>query len=268
MTPVLATVICLLSIFVATTAGAACVFFFKKNFSPRLASTVNGLASGIMLSVSVFGLVLPAMDGAKESGPFINVPWVPVIVGFLLGCLLLYALDKIVPHIHQNKEQFAEGPRNTKLDKNTKFFLAVTMHNIPEGIAVGLAASMCVLNPSDPGLMWGAISLAIAIAIQNFPEGAAVSIPLFEDGQSKGKSFLYGFLSGVVEPIFGVIAFFLAGWLGQDLMPWLLSFAGGAMVYVTVEELIPDIKGDDESHFGIWSFIIGFMFMMLMELVL
>ena len=267
MSPEVTTVVCLLMIFAATTLGAAMVFLFKKNFSKKLNAIVMGLASGIMLSVSVFGLVLPAMEDAAVYYP--SWDWVPVIVGFLLGCLLLYALDKVVPHIHNNKEEFEEGPKTKKLDKNMKFFLAVTMHNIPEGIAVGLSCAMIFNHPEDPAsYIASALSLAVAIAIQNFPEGAAVSIPIFQDGKSKTKSFLYGFFSGIVEPIFGVIVFFLATWVSPAIMPWLLSFAAGAMIYVTVEELIPDIKSDETEHFGIWSFIIGFISMMLMELLL
>ena len=266
MSAELATVISISVIFLATTLGSAFVYFFKKNFSKKLSATVMGLASGIMLSVSVFGLILPAMEDAETY--FGNLDWLPVIVGFLLGCLTLYGLDKIVPHLHMNDVKYTEGPKTNKLDKNTKFFLAVTMHNIPEGIAVGLACSMAFLHIDDPTYIGAALSLAMAIAIQNVPEGAAVSIPIFEDGKSKNKSFMYGFLSGIVEPIFGIIAFFLATYLSPSLMPWLLAFAAGAMIYVTVEELIPDIKSDEASHFGIWSFIIGFISMMMMELLL
>ena len=266
MTPEIAAIVCLSIIFLATTLGSAFVFFFKKDFSKRVSAIVMGLASGIMISVSVFGLVLPAMEDASLT--YGDLDWLPVLVGFLLGCLTLYALDKIVPHIHLNDEKFEEGLKTKKLDKNTKFFLAVTMHNIPEGIAVGLAASLAMVHHDDPAYVASALSLAVAIAIQNVPEGAAVSIPIFHDGKSKAKSFLYGFLSGVVEPLFGIIAFFLATYLSPKLMPWLFAFAAGAMIYVTVEEMIPDIKLDEESHFGIWSFIIGFISMMMMELLL
>ena len=266
MSPEIATVVCLSIIFLATTLGSTMVYFFKSNLSKRLNSIIMGLASGIMLSVSIFGLVIPAMEDASIY--YGDLDFLPVVVGFILGCLLLYLLDKIVPHLHQNKDEYEEGPKTNKLDKKTKFFLAVTMHNIPEGIAVGLAASLAVIHKDDPTLVMSALSLATAIAIQNFPEGAAVSIPLLQDGLSKNKSFMYGFISGVVEPIFGVIAFFLATYLAPSLMSWLLSFAAGAMIYVTCEELIPDIQSDDGSHFGIWSFIIGFISMMLMELLL
>ena len=268
MSAELTTVICLLLIFAATTLGAVCVYFFKKDFSPKLSAVVMGLASGIMMSVSVFGLILPSMEDATFYPGF---DWVPVIVGFLLGCLLLYGLDKIVPHLHNDDERYTEGIKTDKLNKNTKFFLAVTMHNIPEGIAVGLACAMAVIHKGDADAstyIASAFSLATAIAIQNFPEGAAVSIPIFRDGRSKNVSFLYGFFSGIVEPIAGVIIFFLAAYVSPQIMPWLLSFAGGAMIYVTVEELIPDIKSDDAGHFGIWSFIIGFISMMMMELLL
>ena len=218
------------------------------------------------MSVSVFGLIVPAME--EPGVAFEKIPWLPVILGFLLGSIMLYALDKVFPHMHLNKEEYEEGPKTKNINKHFKFFVAVTMHNIPEGIATGLACSLAVLHKEDPTYMYSALSLAIAIAIQNFPEGAAVSIPLLQDGVKKGKSFTLGFLSGVVEPIFAVIAFFLATSIGNSIMPWLLSFAGGAMIYVTVDDLIPDIKNGDNTHFGIWSFIIGFMLMMLMEVVL
>ena len=266
MTPKLSVVLCLVLICAATTLGSAMVFLFKRNCSEKLNHITMGLASGIMLSVSVFGLILPAMDEPGET--FKNLSWLPVTAGFLIGCIFIWILDIAVPHMHLAKEEFTEGPKAEKMNKNIKFFLAVTMHNIPEGIATGLAVSQAVIHADDPVFMWSAISMAVAIAIQNLPEGAAVSIPLFETGVGKGKSFLLGFLSGIVEPIFGVLAFLFATTIGTSFMPWLLAFAGGAMIYVTVEELIPDIKSDDNSHLGIWAFIVGFMLMMLMETLL
>lgn len=258
-------IISLVLIALSTTIGSALVFFFKHNFSKRVSSIVMGLASGIMLSVSIFGLLLPAMeDGALYYG---NLDFLPVIIGFIIGCLVLYLLDKIVPHLHQNDENLSEGYRTQKLTKRTKFFLAVTMHNIPEGIAVGLAIAMAFTYNTEPYIL-SALSLAIAISIQNLPEGAAVSIPMLQDGVSKKKSFLYGFVSGLVEPIFAILTILIAQILPIEIMPWLLAFSAGAMIYVTVEELIPDIKIEDKYHFGMWSFIIGFLIMMALELLL
>ena len=265
MTPLTTTIISILLITLSTALGSSFVFFFKKNFSPRVGSIVMGFASGIMLSVSIFGLLLPAMEDAKVY--YGNLDFLPVIIGFILGCLALYILDKIIPHLHQNNESLEEGYKTNKISKRTKFFLAVTMHNIPEGIAVGLALSMAFTNNTDPYIL-SALSLAIAISIQNTPEGAAVSIPMLEDGISKPKSFLYGFVSGLVEPIFAVITLLIAQFLPVSIMAWLLAFSAGAMIYVTVEELIPDIKIDDKYHFGMWAFIVGFIMMMALELLL
>lgn len=258
-------IIAILILCLSTTLGSSFVFLFKNNFSTRVSSIIMGLASGIMLSVSVFGLLLPSMEDATLY--YGNLDFLPVIIGFILGCIVLYVLDKIVPHLHQNDEGSEEGLHPEKFNKRTKFFLAVSMHNIPEGIAVGLSVVLAMTVKSEAYIM-SALSLSIAIGIQNIPEGAAVSIPMLEDGVSKPKAFLYGFFSGLVEPISALIAFFIAGVLPLQIMPWLLAFAAGAMIYVTVEELIPDIKKDDKYHFGMWAFIFGFLVMMALELLL
>lgn len=265
MNPVSVTIISIVLITISTALGSALVFFFKKNFSKKTSSIVMGLASGIMLSVSIFGLLIPAMEDAELY--YGNLDFLPVIIGFIVGCLLLYLLDKIIPHLHKNNEELDEGIKTNRINKRTKFFLAVTMHNIPEGIAVGLALSLAFTNNTDPYLL-SALSLAIAISIQNTPEGAAVSIPMLEDGVSKPKSFMYGFVSGLVEPIFAAITLLIAQFLPISVMPWLLAFSAGAMIYVTVEELIPDIKIDDKFHLGMWAFIIGFLIMMSLEILL
>lgn len=265
MSAELVTLIAFLILILSTTLGSSLVFFFKKNFSTRVSSIIMGIASGIMLSVSIFGLLLPSMEDATLY--YGDLDFLPVIIGFILGCILLYVLDKIVPHLHQNNEETQEGYHPEKFKKRTKFFLAVTMHNIPEGIAVGLAVSLALTTKNEAYIM-SALSLAIGIGIQNAPEGAAVSIPMLEDGVSKPKAFLYGFFSGLVEPIFALLTFFIASILPLEIMPWLLAFSAGAMIYVTVEELIPDIKSDDKYHFGMWAFIIGFLIMMALELLL
>lgn len=266
MSKELITLISLLVLLFSTTSGSALVFFFKKNFSKRVSSIIIGLASGIMLSVSLFGLLIPAMEDAELF--YGNFAFFPVIIGFLLGAILLYLLDKLVPHLHKFDDELSEGMHPEKYRKRTKFFFAVTMHNIPEGIAVGLAIAMMYIHPGNEAVMMSCLSLAIAIGIQNVPEGAATSIPMLEDGTSKGKAFFYGFVSGIVEPLFAGLTLLIANVLPHEILPWLLAFSAGAMIYVTVEELIPDIKVENEGHFGMWSFIIGFLVMMSLELLL
>ena len=266
MSPLIVSIISLSIIFLATTLGSGLVFFFKKPYSERVNSIIIGLASGIMISVTFFGLLKPSMEeGANLYGE--KLAFVPALVGFLLGALLLFILDRVVPHLHKGIDfSEEEGPTNTKVSSRMKFFLAVTLHNIPEGMAVGLACGIAFSNLTNDSMM-SALSLAIGIAIQNFPEGSAVSIPLRGDGMSRTKSFLFGMGSGVVEPIFGVIAIFLASYL-TSLVPYLLAFAGGAMIYVTIDDLIPEFKNSKFDHFGMWAFIIGFAIMMVLESVL
>lgn len=267
MTPILMTIICLSMIFLATTLGALLVFFFNKNFSDKLNNVIIGLASGIMIAASFFGLLQPSIDQADSQ--FGNLSFLVVVSGFLVGGLILYILDKIVPHFHQASNE-EEGMHTKNMTKRTKFFLAVTMHNIPEGIAVGLACGLAFNGTSSSNtmsLMMSAFSLALGIAIQNFPEGAAVSIPMLEDGVKKPKAFVLGMLSGLVEPIFGIIAVFIASSL-TSILPFLLSLAAGAMFYVTIDELLPEARRGDYVHFGLWSFMIGFAIMMILELTL
>ena len=269
MNETLAIVISISSIFIATTIGSGLVFFFKKNFSNKTSAIIVGLASGIMISTSFFGLLKPALEQAQES--YDKIAFLPMVGGFILGCLLLYALDKLVPHIHINKEEHAEGLPSIRTTKRLKFFLAVAMHNIPEGLAVGFACGVLLKGGNQEAMALGvstALALAIGISIQNIPEGAAVSIPMLEDGVSKPKAFLYGLASGIVEPIFAVIAMFITSAVADMALPWLLSFAAGAMIYVTIDELVPEFKQSSNSHFGIWSFIAGFAIMMMLELLL
>lgn len=257
-------IICLLMIFLGTTLGSALVFFIKKNFSKATSSLIIGFASGIMIAASFFGLFNPAINEAIES--YHDFEIVPILIGFLLGGLLLFILDKIVPHLHLSTNE--EEGHSSNISKNVKFFLAVTLHNIPEGLAVGFACGLLFQEGVDIYLaMWSALSLAIGITIQNIPEGSAVSVPLLENGYSRLKAFLFGSLSGIVEPLFGLIGIILASNV-QVLLPWLLSFAGGAMIYVTVDELIPSMREYGHFHRAIWAFMIGFAIMMILEIVL
>ncbi len=266
MNSAILSVICLLGVFLATTLGSSFVFFFRKPYGEKANSIIIGLASGIMISTSFFGLLLPSLQKSKEI--FDNALCVlPPVIGFVLGALLLYALDKITPHIHKSVGgEEHEGIANAKMSKKLKFFLAVALHNIPEGIAVGLACGLAISEFNNATMM-GALSLAIGIAIQNVPEGSAVSIPLFGEGMSKTKAFLFGSASGIVEPIFGALALLVSSSL-TSAIPYLLSFAAGAMIYVTIDDLIPEFKNSNFDHYGMWSFIIGFTFMMVMEIIM
>lgn len=269
MTPTIAIIISITSIFAATTVGSALVFFFKNKFSNRTSSIIVGLASGIMISTSFFGLLNPSLSDAEKS--YGNLAFLPVIGGFLIGCLFLYLLDKLVPHIHINKEENSEGLPSINATKRLKFFLAVAMHNIPEGIAVGLVCGILYKGGTADEMALAistALALSIGISIQNLPEGAAVSIPMLEDGVSKPKAFLYGIASGIVEPIFAIITMFFTFVIADLAMPWLLSFAAGAMIYVTIDDLVPEFKQSSSTHFGIWAFAFGFVIMMLLELLL
>lgn len=266
MNEITASIVSISIIFLGTALGCVSVFFLnKKALNDKAHALVLGLASGIMMAASFFGLLLPAMEEAKASSIYQNISFIPVVFGFLIGCLFLYLIDKIVPHFHENS-QTEEGIKVKELSRQTKFFLAVTIHNIPEGLAVGFACALALQYKSDTAIM-SLLSLAIGITIQNIPEGAAVSIPYYEVGKTKFKSFLLGALTGIVEPIAAIIGLFVASSM-TFLLPWLLAFAGGMMVYVTVDELLPDSIFNDNGHIGIWSFTIGFVIMMTLEMVL
>lgn len=260
MNAVTISIISISIIFLATTFGSSFVFFFKKEFGAKTNNVILGFAGGIMISASIFGLILPSISESKTLYP--DIAYLPPILGFLGGGLLLYLMDKLIPHFHHNTG--VEEGKASHLDKNLKFFLAVTIHNIPEGLSVGFACGMA-LKGGTSDLMYGALSLAIGIAIQNIPEGAAVSIPMFGDGEKKGKAFLFGAMSGVVEPLFAVVGLFLAQL--SFITPWLLAFAAGAMFYVTLDEILPESRKEHYEHYGLWSFMIGFALMMLLELI-
>lgn len=245
----------------ATILGAAMVFFFKKDMSHTLQKVFLGFAAGVMIAASVWSLLIPAMDMAESGGRNVLLS---VGGGFVLGGLFLMALDRLLPHLHIGSEE-AEGlPVHWK--RTTMIVLAVTLHNIPEGMAVGLSFSVAAQDTSS-GALAAAMALAIGMGLQNFPEGAAVSLPMKSQGVSSKKAFLCGAASGIVEPIFGILTVLIAGSI-TGVMPWILSFAAGAMIYVVVEELIPEAQLGEHSHAGTASVMAGFLVMMMLDVVL
>ncbi len=247
--------------FIGTSAGAACVFLMKKNLSRSVQRMLTGFAAGVMVAASIWSLIVPAIEQSSGMG---NLAFLPAFIGFWLGILFLLLLDNIIPHLHMNAQK-SEGPKS-RLARTTMMVLAVTLHNIPEGMAVGVVYAG-FLSGSASITIGGALALAIGIAIQNFPEGAIISMPLHAEGKSKAKSFLYGVLSGVVEPVFGALTVLAAGFI-VPAMPYLLSFAAGAMVYVVVEELIPEMSEGEHSNIGVLMFAFGFTVMMSLDVAL
>lgn len=247
--------------FLGTVLGSAMVFLMKNKINNKVEKLLLGFASGVMIAASVWSLLIPALDMSQEQG---GVAWVPAAVGFLLGVTFLLVLDSIIPHIHLNNEK-PEGVKS-KLKKTTMLVLAVTLHNIPEGMAVGVVFAGVMLGNSGITIA-GAFALAIGIAIQNFPEGAIISMPLKSEGMSKTKSFMYGALSGIVEPIGAIITILLIN-IVVPVLPYLLSFAAGAMIYVVVEELIPESQAGDHSNIGTIGVAIGFVIMMILDVAL
>ena len=248
--------------FFMTALGAAMVFFFRKQVSPGAQRVFLGFAAGVMIAASVWSLLIPAMEEAESQG----VPgWLPSAGGFLLGVGFLLALDSVMPHLHIGADK-PEG-RSSTWRRTTLLLFAVTLHNIPEGMAVGFTFALAAQHSDNPAAYTGALALAIGMGIQNFPEGAAISLPLRQEGLSAGKSFLYGAMSGVVEPIFGILAVLVAGSI-QPLLPWLLAFAAGAMMYVVVEELIPEAHLGEHSNIGTLGVMAGFLVMMILDVTL
>ena len=233
--------------FAGTALGSACVFFMKKQLSEKVQKALTGFASGVMVAASIWSLIIPAMEQTKGLG---SLSFIPAVLGFWLGILFLLLLDSVVPHLHMHAEK-AEGPK-AKLKKTTMMVLAVTLHNIPEGMAVGVVYAGFI-SGNTAITAGGALALALGIAIQNFPEGAIISMPLCAEGKSRGKAFLDGVLSGAVEPVGAVITILAAGFI-VPLMPYLLSFAAGAMIYVVVEELIPEMSAGEHSNIGVVMF--------------
>lgn len=246
--------------FLGTALGATCVFFMKGEMKQTTQKGLGGFAAGVMVAASFFSLILPALEQAQSMG---KLRFIPSAIGFFIGMLFLLVLDMVIPHIHIDKSE--EGPRSG-LKRTTKLVLAVTLHNLPEGMAVGVVAAGWRYGNETISFM-GALALAIGIAIQNFPEGAIVSMPLRAEGVAKWRTFLYGVLSGVVEPIGAVLVLGAAGLL-IPTMPYLLSFAAGAMMYVVVEELVPEMAEGKHSNIGTISFTLGFIIMMILDVAL
>ncbi len=247
--------------FLGTALGAAMVFLMKKEMNKKVEKILLGFASGVMIAATVWSLLIPSIEMAETQG---KVAWIPAAIGFLLGIVFLLVLDSVVPHMHLESEK-PEGIKS-KLKKTTMMVFAVTLHNIPEGMAVGVTFAGALAQ--NAGItMAGAFALAIGIAIQNFPEGAIISMPLKSEGVSKPKAFLYGALSGIVEPIGAVITILLTNAV-VPILPYLLSFAAGAMIYVVVEELIPESQAREHSNIGTIGVAIGFTIMMILDVAL
>lgn len=250
-------VISLLIPLLGTTLGSAMVFFLKDNINPKLQKILLGFASGVMIAASIWSLLEPAIGTYNDFKK-----WLIPAIGFLAGIGFLLLLDYLIPHIHIDKQE--EGIKRNKLSKTFKMFLAVTLHNIPEGLAVGVViAGMISGNINEHAML----ALSIGIAIQNFPEGAIISMPLKEEGFSKTKAFLYGFGSGIVEPIAALIAILLTYYV-STILPFVLAFAAGAMIYVVVEELIPEANTGNHSNLATIGLAIGFVLMMVLDIAL
>ncbi|MGN0353345.1 MAG: ZIP family metal transporter [Roseburia sp.] len=247
--------------FLGTTLGAACVFFVKKDLNILLQKTLLGFASGVMVAASVWSLLIPAMEMCEEKG---RLAFLPAAIGFALGIAFLLILDQIIPHLHMDAEEPEGLPSHLK--KSTMLVLAVTLHNIPEGMAVGVTFAGFLAESHNITLA-GAIALSLGIAIQNFPEGAVISLPLKSETKSNGKAFFYGMASGVVEPIGAVITILLTG-IVLPLLPYLLAFAAGSMIYVVVEELLPEASEGEHSNLSTIGFAVGFLLMMVLDVAL
>lgn len=247
--------------FLGTALGAATVFFLKRRMNSRLEKLLLGFASGVMIAASVWSLLIPAIEMAQEQG---GNAWLPAAAGFLLGMAFLLMLDSLIPHVHLDNEK-PEGVK-TQMRKSTMLTLAVTLHNLPEGMAVGVTLAGAMLG--DTGItLTGALVLAIGIAIQNFPEGAIISMPLRNAGASRLKSFWYGVLSGAVEPVGALVTLVLAKQV-VVILPYLLALAAGAMIYVVVEELIPETQSGEHSNIGTVGVAAGFVLMMILDIAL
>ena len=247
--------------FLGTTLGAACVFFLKNDLNPLVQKALLGFASGVMVAASVWSLLIPAIDMSDSMG---RLAFLPAAVGFSVGMLFLLAMDRLVPHLHLNEDKPEGLPSSLK--KTTMLVLAVTLHNIPEGMAVGVVFAG-LLSGNEKITLAGAVALSVGIAIQNFPEGAIISLPLKGEGCSSRKAFVYGMASGVVEPIAAFITILLTA-IVTPLLPYLLAFAAGAMLYVVVEELLPEASSGSHSNIGTIGFAVGFLIMMILDVAL
>lgn len=247
--------------FIGTAAGAACVFFLRKNIGQNLQKALLGFAAGVMVAAALWSLLIPSIEASGEMGAW---SFLPAAVGFAGGVAFLLAMDWLVPHLHLDHDK-PEGRKST-LSKSTMLVLAVTLHNIPEGMAVGVAFAGMLSADSNVTLV-SALTLSIGIAIQNFPEGAVISMPIKNQGMSKSRAFILGMLSGVVEPAAAFITVMLSSYIIPAL-PYLLSFAAGAMIYVVVEELIPEASEGEHSNIGTIGFAAGFLIMMILDVSL
>ena len=253
--------ICLLVPLLGTVLGSAMVFFMKNQINNKLEKLLLGFAAGAMIAASIWSLLIPSMDMAKEQG---DIVWLPAAVGFVCGIVFLLILDKLIPHLHLKTDK-PEGIK-AKLKNEIMMVLAVTLHNIPEGMAVGVVIAGMLAQNSGITLA-GALVLSIGIAIQNFPEGAIISMPLRSEGVSKSRAFAYGALTGIVEPIGAIITILLTSTV-LPILPYILSFAAGAMIYVVVEELIPESQAGEHSDIGTIGVSIGFVLMMILDVAL
>ena len=247
--------------FLGTTLGASCVFFMKRSLGDLVQRSLAGFVAGVMVAASIWSLLIPAIEQSEDMG---KLSFLPAFIGFWVGVLFLLLLDHLIPHLHVGSEQ-AEGPKS-KLGRTTMMVLAVTLHNIPEGMAVGVVYAG-FLSGNTQITAASALALSLGIAIQNFPEGAIISMPLRAEGERKGRAFLGGVLSGVVEPI-GAVLTLLAAQLVIPALPYLLGFAAGAMLYVVVEELIPEMSQGRHSNLGTVFFAVGFSVMMVLDVAL
>ncbi len=255
------TAIGLLIPFLGTTLGAAMVFFMRKEINKKVEKLLLGFAAGVMISASIWSLLDPAISMTESQG---KVGWIPAALGFSLGIVFLLILDSIIPHLHLKSDK-PEGLKS-KLKNATMLVLSVTLHNIPEGMAIGVVFAGVLSQNAELSFM-GAIALSIGMAIQNFPEGAVISMPLKSEGVSKPKAFLYGMLSGIVEPIAAIITIMFTNTVSQ-ILPYILSFAAGAMIYVVVEELIPESQEGEHSNIGTIGVALGFVIMMILDIAL
>ena len=246
--------------FIGTSLGSAMVFFMRNKINKRVEKLLLGFASGVMVAASIWSLIIPAIDMTEGQG---KTGWIPAAIGFMLGVVFLLVLDSIIPHLHLKTDK-PEGIKS-RFKKTTMLVLAVTLHNIPEGMAVGVVFAGVLAQNMEMTLA-GAVALSIGIAIQNFPEGAIISMPLKEEGVSKSKAFLYGSLSGIVEPIAATLTILLTS-VVRPILPYILAFAAGAMIYVVVEELIPESQSGEHSNIGTIGVAIGFVVMMILDYI-
>lgn len=248
--------------FLMTTLGAAAVFLFRKKDNMAMQRAFLGFAAGVMIAASVWSLLIPAIETAQEAG---QIGWIPAAGGFVLGVAFLMGLHALLPHLHPGEKDPEGLP--SKWNRPTLLFTAVTLHNIPEGMSVGLLFAMAAQNDGNPALFGMAAALALGIGIQNIPEGAAVALPLRQEGMGPVKAFALGSLSGLAEPVFGVLVVLFAAAI-SPYMPWMLAFSAGAMMYVVVEELIPEAHLGEHSNVGTLGVMVGFLVMMILDVAL